>query len=103
MRPLLRVQGNGILLAHFHAPVRKAAAAGVGNFIAADRAFIAGYFYNLYYIWVALIPTHGEFNPFSQYSPFLVYAAAHCGHVSGNYATGDIQNLFLQGTLPCRL
>ena len=63
MRLLLMIKGNGSSFADILASMRKAAPAGLGYFIAAHRALIAGNIDHFDDIRVVFISAHRNFNP----------------------------------------
>ena len=72
------VKGNGSSFTHIFTSVSKAPSAGISHLKTCCRALITSNFDYLNYIWIFLIPTHGNFNTFSENCTLLVNTATHC-------------------------
>ena len=70
------IESYCIARACIFAAMSKAAAAGVRDYISADRAFIAGNIHNLDNIRICFVSAHCDFDAFSEYCTFLIDAAA---------------------------
>ena len=64
MRHVIFVEGDRAESADVLATVRKATAAGVSDFVAAHRTFVAGDIDNFYDVGVLFVAAHSEFHAF---------------------------------------
>ena len=80
---MMLVERDGAEAADVLAAVCKAAAAGVGDFVSAHRALVAGDLDDLDDVGVILVSAHSELYSLSENGALLIDAAAHCGSVSG--------------------
>ena len=86
--------------AHVLATVSKTAAACVGHFVAAHRAFVAGNVNDFDYIGVGFVTAHCYFYTFGKNSTFLVNATTHCGYFARDNALRDVYCRFGKAIRP---
>ena len=77
MRLLVRIKCYCASSANILAAVRNTSATGIGNGIAAHRAFITCNIYNLYHIRVAFVAPHCQLYSFGKNGSFLINTAPH--------------------------
>ena len=80
--------------------MRKAAAASVGDLVAAYGTLVARYIYNLYNVRIALITAHCDFYSLGNNCPLLIYAASRGRLFACNDAFRYIHNVFKQLIIP---
>ena len=87
MRFLFFIKPNRIARAHVLAAMGNTPAAGIRDYVAADRTFVTGNIDDLDDIGVVFVTAHRELDTLRQDRPFFIYAAAH-----GRFRAG--RNLF---------
>ena len=100
MSHVLSVEADGAPAAYILAAVSQTAAAGVGDFIAAYRALVAGNIDDLDHIGVGTVAAHRQTDALRQDGALLIHAAAHGRLCTGNDILGNIQHVFHQRAVP---
>ena len=96
---MIAVKGERAETADVLAAVRKAAAAGIGDLVAAHGALVAGDVDNLNGVRRA---ADSYLDPLVEYRSFLVNAAAHGRRVAGNDGLRYLEKILEQGVVPCK-
>ena len=97
---VVAVKGQSAKLTNVLAAVCKTAAAGVGDLVAAYGTLIAGDIDDLDDVGVFLIAAHCELNALTKNCALLVYAAAHCGLLTGSQLFGNIYHILQKLIFP---
>ena len=95
------VKGDSSPLTYVLTTVGKTSAAGVCNFVSADRTFVACDFDNLDNIGVSLVSAHSELYSFAENSALFINAASHSGGVSRNYDLRNVEQVIKESIRPC--
>ena len=105
MRFLIGVERNRAATADILTAMRQATATGLGNFIAADRTFVASDVDDAddALVFVLCVDTpHRKLHALAQNGALFIYTAAHRRHFSGNDLLRNIQNILRQCAFPIR-
>ena len=97
------VKPEGSEAANVLTAVSKTASAGICHLIAAYRALVAGDRQNLDRIGVLLVAAHSHLDTLVKNSSLFIDTATHCRLISRDNLLGNVQQVVIEGVVPCFL